>query len=112
LNEFIEYLEEHDIIIKFINNYECEYKYFIDIIINVDNNISTIIYDYKKIYTRTMDILLESQKQIISFIKKTSNYKKLIPKWFDNTLNLHIQNYKSKHTLSNIQKILNKSKNI
>ena len=99
-DEFIEYLEENNINIKLNNKNECEYKYFIDIIITLDNNISTIICEYRKIYTRTMDILLESQNQIIDFIEKSSMKKKSIPLYINNFLRNHIQNYKQEDTLS------------
>jgi hypothetical protein len=111
-NEFIEYLEELNINIKFNNKNECGYKYFIDIIINLDNNISTGIYEYRKIYTRTMDILLESQSQIIDFIKKSNMKKKSIPLYINNFLRNHIQNYTSEYTLSKVlENLISKFKN-
>ena len=112
-DKFIEYLEEiHNINIKFNNKNECEYRYFIDLIVNLDNDMSTMIFNYKKIYTRTMDILLESQNQIIDFIEKSNMKKKSIPLYINNFLRNHIQNYTSEYTLSKVlEKLINKFEN-
>ena len=114
INEFLEFINnEYNIDINFVNdNFLCDYKYFINVIVLVDNNCSDKIQHYLKIYTRTMDILINSQKQIISFIKKTNNNKKFIPRYLQNFLRLHIQNYKCVQTQQKTLKILqNKFKN-
>lgn len=113
-DEFINYFsEEYDINIKFEkNSYKCNYSYFIDIINYIDSNCSSRIIYYRKIYTKTLKLLLDSQEQIINYVKKKNESKKLIPKYLDNFLNLHIQNYKDKDTLVNTLKILNEKFNV
>lgn len=92
--EFIEFLNEKNINIEFINKSNCEYKYICDIIMVMDTDCSQQIYSYKKIYTRTMDVLIDSQKQMIKWIKRMNNSRKLIPQYLDSFLRVHIQNYR------------------
>jgi hypothetical protein len=88
-------------------DYNCEYKYFVDLIIQVDTTYSPNIYSYRKIYARTMDILIDSQKQMIKWIKQMNNFRKLIPQYLDSFLRVHIQNYRYSDTqnkvISNLQ---------
>ena len=98
-NDFLEYMNDNDINIEFINdNYDCEYKYLVEIIIKINSECSRRLTTYKTIYTRTMDILFNSQKELIEWIKKTNNIKKLIPDYLESFLRNHIQNYRRKHT--------------
>lgn len=107
-DEFIEYLEEKELVINFIDDkYNCEYNYITDIIMIIDTDCSQKIYSYRKIYIRSMEILFESQKQIIKYIKQMNKYKKLIPQYIDSFLRVHIQNYRYTDTqnkvISNLQ---------
>ncbi len=106
--EFVNYLEEnHGIQIEFESDTKnCNYKYFIDMINNVDSNISQKILMYRKIYTRSMDVLIDSQKEIIEYIKNVNETKKLVPKYIDNFLRLHIANYKQKDTVEKAYHLL------
>ncbi len=94
-DEFLEYLEDNEVNIEFVDDkYNCEYKYITEIITVVDSNCSIDILRYKKIYTKTMDVLIDSQKQMIKWIKQMNNFRKLIPKYLDSFLRVHIQNYR------------------
>lgn len=110
-NEFIEHIENNfNIVIKFTNETNCEYKYFVDFIVQVNTDYSQHIYSYRKIYARTMEILIETQKQMIKWIKQMNNSRKLVPKYIDSFLRVHIQNYRytdtQKKALNNLTKKL------
>jgi hypothetical protein len=99
-DEFLEYIEDnYNIKIKFNNNIFCEYKYFIDIINYVDPNCSTRIRDYRKIYTKIMDILLDASDKIIQFTSNSNKSKANIPKYINNLLSVHIQNFKDNYII-------------
>jgi hypothetical protein len=110
-DEFIEYLEEtHNIKIELIDN-NCSYENIVKIIIKLDHRISTIINDYKEIYQRAMQILFDSQEEIINFIEKSNIKIKSIPMYINYFLMNHIQNYISENILSSVlQNLLNKFK--
>jgi hypothetical protein len=94
--EFIKHIDEKfKININFLDDKSnCEYKYFVDLIVQVDASYSSNILTYRKIYTRTMDVLIDSQKQMIKWIKQMNNSRKLIPQYLDSFLRVHIQNYR------------------
>ncbi len=109
--EFIEYIEEnYNIIIDFIDNSEtfCKYSVIIDILVKMDNSYSRKIEAYLKIYTRTMDVLIESQDELIKWVKDSNESRKLIPKYTDNFLRNHIQYYKCNDTLKKVYHELEK----
>jgi hypothetical protein len=110
-DEFLEYLEEiYNIKIELIDNY-CSYENIVKIIIKLDYRISTIINDYKEIYQRAMQILFDSQEQIINFIEKSNIKIKSIPMYINYFLMNHIQNYISENILSSVlQNLLSKFK--
>lgn len=107
-DEFLEYLESnYDIKIEFeADTKKCDYKYFKEMINCLDSNMSPKILQYRRMYTRTMDLLLDSEKQIIEHIKKINETKKLIPKFIENFMRMHIQNYKHKDTMNKAYRLL------
>ncbi len=92
LDEFIEYLMDNfRIKIIFLNsNYDCEYKYFVDIIMNIGIECSDIINSYRNIYSKTMEILLESEREMLNWIKEANKSRRLVPKYLDYFLLNHI----------------------
>lgn len=108
-NEFVEYLlDELEIDIKFDeeNGTTCTYEYFCRIIMTLNNDCSTRILNYKEMYMKAMNILIDSQEQIIKYAKRNNQSKKNIPKYIDNLLRLHIQNCKDQDTLEKAYKNL------
>ena len=109
-DEFIEYLyDNYRIRIKFLDKiFNCEYKYFVDIIMNISIECSDIILSYRRIYCKTMEILFESEKEIFKWVSKSNEARRLVPKYIDNFLLNHIKNYRCIYTLEKVQEILNK----
>ena len=106
--EFIEYLYDNfRIKIIFLDEYyNCEYKYFVDIIMNIGIECSDIISSYRKIYSKTMEILFQSEKELVKWISKSNQARRLIPKYIDNFLLNHLKNYRCHYTLEKIHETL------
>ncbi len=109
LDEFIEFIEDnYNIKIELDDDGNCSYKTFSKLIISLDKQVySKYIQDYKKIYQYAMDILFDSQKQIIDFIKIFNEKKTNLPDFINFFFLNHIQNYKNKNTLSKVRGTLN-----
>ena len=109
LDKFIEYLMDNfRIKIIFLNsNYDCEYKYFVNIIMNIGVECSDIISSYRNIYSKTMEILFESEREILNWMKEANKSRRLVPKYLDYFLLNHVQNYKCQHTLEKVCNSLN-----
>ena len=109
-DEFVHYLyNNHRIKIIYLDKkYNCEYKYFVDIIMKIESECSDIIGSYRILYSKTMEILFESEKEILEWIRETNNAKRLIPKYIDNFLLNHVKNYKCTYTLEKVHSELSK----
>jgi hypothetical protein len=108
-DDFIEYLyDNYKIKIVYLNEKNCEYKYFVEIIMKINSECSDIISSYRILYTKTMEILFDSDKEILKWIKKSNDSKRLMPKYIDNFLLNHIKNYKCSYTLKKIHEELSK----
>ncbi len=109
IEEFVDYIKDkYKVKIEFTNNtYYCNYISIVDMIVQINTDYSPKIYSYRKIYSRTMDILIDSQKQMIKWIKQMNNFRKLIPQYLDSFLRVRIQNYRYSDTqnkvISNLQ---------
>jgi len=100
MDEFINFLEEkYELIICLDEKGYCEYRVFASMIIILDINISEILTVYKKIYLETMSIMIDSQKEIITYINESNNKKKNLPEFLDTFLKNHIQNYCNPYAL-------------
>lgn len=107
-DEFIEYLyDNYRIKIIFLDkNFNC--KYFVDIIMNIEIECSDMILSYRKIYCKTMEILFESEKELLIWVSKSNEARRFIPKYVDNFLLNHIKNYKYQCILEKVRDTLNK----
>lgn len=101
VNDFIDYFEEtYDVKFEFINNYICSDNYFDLLILYLDVNIcNNKILAFKNIYQVTINILFESQKEIINFVKNNNKKKNNLPEFLEQFLRKHIKNYINKKTL-------------
>ncbi len=104
INNFVEYFaDNYDIKFEFISDNICPDHYFDLIILYLDVNMcNNKIIAYKNIYQVTINILFESQKQIINFVKKSNERKNNIPEFFDEFLKKHIKNYINENTLKTV----------
>ncbi len=107
-DDFLEYIEDN-YNIK-INGKTCDYNTVISIINSLDTNLSQSILSYRKIYSKTMEVLFESQKELFIWVEKKNESKDLIPDYLRNILRLHIQHYKKKDTLKQVLNSLNDMK--
>jgi len=96
-DEFIEYVDEN-YNIKITGKF-CNYNIIILIINSINTELSQLILNYRNMYTRTMEVLFESQKELFIWLEKKNESKDLIPDYLRNILRLHIQHYKKKDTL-------------
>ena len=102
-DDFIEYLyDNYRIKIVYLNDKNCEYKYFVEIIMKINSECSDIISSYRLLYYKTMEILFDSDKEILRWVKKSNDSKRLVPKYIDNFLLNHIKNYKCSYTLKKV----------
>ena len=94
MNEFIEFLEEnYNIIVNIDDNGNCNYNLFTSMILDLDINISQRIKPYKDIYSEAMNILLNSQKEIINYVKETTEKQQLLPEFLTYYLTNKIQSF-------------------
>jgi hypothetical protein len=107
--EFIEFLEDtYNIKIILDKDGFCLYKLFSKIIISLDQQVnSPDIFGYKKIYQDAMDILFDSQQQIIDFIKKFNDRRENLISFIDFYLLNHVHQYANKTTLKIVKRKLN-----
>ena len=109
LDDFIEFLDDnYNIKINLDKDGYCVYKLFSKIIINVDQQVDAPdILGYKKIYQDAMDILFDSQQQIIDFIKNFNERKDNLINYVNFFLLNHIHQFANKTTLKLVKKKLN-----
>ena len=74
----------------------------------INSECSDIISSYRILYSKTMEILFDSDKEILKWIKKVNDSKRLVPKYIDNFLLNHIKNYKCSYTLKKVHEELSK----
>ena len=107
LDEFIIFLEEeYDLILAMDKYGNCDYQTFSDMILYLDVNISDILKSYKKIYSESMKIMIDSQKEIINHINLSNKKKLYLPAFLNSFLNNQIKNYISTFTLDSVFKTL------
>jgi hypothetical protein len=109
LEDFIEFLEDtYNIKIILDKDGFCSYKLFSKLIISLDQQVnSPDILGYKKIYQDAMDILFDSQQQIIDFVKKFNDRRENLISFVNFFLLNHIHQYANKTTLNIIKRKLN-----
>ena len=109
IQEFIDYFQdEYQIIIKPDEKGNCEYSIFKNIILLLDSNVSRIILGYRKMYSTAMDIVFNSQQEIIHHINEVNNKKRNLPEFLDTFIRNHLQNYRKPFTLKKAFDNLNK----
>jgi len=106
LNDFITFISDtYNIDVNIDMNGYCSYDIFTKIIIYSDNQFDS--YDisiYKNIFLEAINILFESQKEMIEFIKEASNKKNGLAKFIDYFLLNHLTNYRDRETLKHVKK--------
>lgn len=101
--EFIEFLdEEYNIKIPLDDITNCDYNYFTKIIMRIDENCSNIIVSYRDMYVKTMDLIIESQEDLLESESESNDAKRLVPKWLSNFLLCHITYYIDRYTLEKV----------
>jgi len=94
--------EEYDLIIAMDKDGNCDYQTFSDMILYLDVNISDRLKSYKKIYSESMKIMIESQNEIIKHINLSNKKKQYLPAFLNSFLNNQIKNYIDKFTLDSV----------
>jgi hypothetical protein len=109
IQEFIDYFRnEHQILINPDEKGNCDYSIFEDIILFLDINMSHRLGKYKRIYSKAMLVMLNSQKEIIHHINEVNNKKRNLPEFLDTFIRNHLQNYRKPFTLKKAFDNLNK----
>jgi len=94
IDDLIEYLEEnYNITIEPDEKGNCEYSIFVSMILFLDINMSARLSGYKKIYNIAMNIMFDSQQEIIYYINEINDKKKNLPEFLDIFCRNHIQNF-------------------
>jgi hypothetical protein len=94
LDEFINFLEEeYSLIIILDEKGYCEYNVFASMILLLDINITHNLKIFKQNYLESMTIMIDSQKEIITYINDSNNKKRNLPEFLDTFLKNHVQNY-------------------
>ena len=106
-DEFIKYIEDNIFggnKLNFNNDglISISWDDFEQIIINLDNNISRIIKNYKEVYKQAINTLFLALKKIIELIQQINKTKKYIPQYITMLLSKDIVNFANKELLNDI----------
>ena len=102
-HEFVKYIQDnYKIKLNFYENNFLSWNDFENIILHLDENISRIIPNYKKVFTHTMNTLILALETIIELIQQINKTKKYISQYINQLLSRNIINFANKELLKNI----------
>jgi hypothetical protein len=103
IEEVVEYLQnEFNIKINFTttDTWECDTESILILLDSLPKNMNEVIDKYKEINRRAMKMYISSQDEIIKLInEKNMITKNYIPKFIDNFIKFHLDNYSNEETI-------------